>query len=44
MGKFDIKGNITCKDFMMQVLNNLPEEYDVIIVWRIVLHQLAQML
>ena len=30
MNKFRQKGNITDKDFMIHILNNLPEEYNVI--------------
>ena len=31
MIKFGQKGNVTDEDFMIHVLNNLPEEYDVIL-------------
>ena len=31
MHEFGLKGNITDKDFMIQVLNNLPMEYNVIL-------------
>ena len=31
MSEFGLKSNITNKDFMNHVLNNLPEEYDVIL-------------
>ena len=31
MNKFGLKSNKTDKDFMIHVLNNLPEEYDVIL-------------
>ena len=30
MNKFGLKDNVTDKDFMIHVLNNLPKEYDVI--------------
>ena len=31
MGKFGLIGSITDEDFMIHVLNNLPEEHDVIL-------------
>ena len=31
MSKFRLKGNITDENVMLQLLNNLPEEYDVIL-------------
>ena len=31
MTKFRQKGNVSDKDFMSHVLNNLPEKYDVIL-------------
>ena len=31
MIKFRLKGNITDDDFMIHILNNFPEEYDVIL-------------
>ena len=31
MTKFGQKGNISDEDFMIHILNNLPEEYDVIL-------------
>ena len=31
MNEFELKGKITDEDFIMHVLNNLPEEYDVIL-------------
>ena len=31
MNKFGLKGNITDKDFMTHVLNNLPKEYNLIL-------------
>ena len=30
MGKFGLNGSVTDKKFMILILNNLPEEYDVI--------------
>ena len=31
MIEFGKKGNISDKDFMIHILNNLPEEYDIIL-------------
>ena len=31
MNKYQLKGNITDEDFMMNVLNNLPKEYNIIL-------------
>ena len=31
MNKFDQKGSVSDKDFMIHILNNLPNEYDVIL-------------
>ena len=31
MTKFGQKGNVSDKDFMIHVLDNLPEEYDMIL-------------
>ena len=31
MNEFGLKGNVSDEDFMIQVLNNLPKEYDVIL-------------